>query len=155
MMNEMPNNDVWKIVLDGGASSDAQDTHDKTPLHILVGQSQIFKNLVQTVKALLECRAGLNVNAHDKEGMIPLHILVRDKGPLCNRRRFPKEAASVGHDILELLLRHGANVRPRDLEGSILYQLIVKNDRIAPCTSHLVMAVSRQGSREPFTVSRL
>ncbi|KAK0442999.1 ankyrin repeat-containing domain protein [Armillaria borealis] len=153
MMNEMPDNDALKILLDGGASSDAQDAHDKTPLHILVGQSQFFKNLVQTVKALLSCRAGLNVNARDKEGMTPLHILARDKGPLCNRRRFPKEAASVGHDILELLLRHGADVRARDLKGSTPYRLIVKNDRIAPRTSHLVVAVSSQGSREPFTVS--
>ncbi len=153
MMNEMPDNGALQILLHGGASPDAQDTDGKTPLHILVGKSRFFNNLGQTVKALLECWVGLNVNARDKEGMTPLHILARDTGPLCNRRQFPQESASVGHDILELLLRHGADVVARDLKGCTPCQLIVKNDKIAPRTSHLVVAALSQGSRKPITVS--
>ncbi|KAK0225149.1 hypothetical protein EDD85DRAFT_940714 [Armillaria nabsnona] len=61
-------------------------------------------------------------------------------------------AAGVGHNILELLLSYGADVRAQDLKGSTPYEFIVKNDRIAPRTSHLVMVVSSQGSGEPFTV---
>ncbi|SJL04705.1 uncharacterized protein ARMOST_08075 [Armillaria ostoyae] len=153
MMNEVPDNDALQILLDGGASPDAQDADGKTPLHILVGKSRFFNTLVRTVKVLLECRVGLSVNARDKEGMMPLHILARDKGPLCNRRQFPQEFASVGHDILELLLRYGADVRAQDLKGCTPYQLIVKNDRIAPRTSQLVLMVRFENSRKPITVS--
>ncbi|KAK0434053.1 ankyrin repeat-containing domain protein [Desarmillaria tabescens] len=138
MMNEMPDNDALKTLLDGGAKPDARDANGKTPLHILVEQSRFFRNLVQTVKVLLECPAGLDVNACDKEGMTPLHILARDKGPLYIRRRYPKGAASVANDILKLLLRHGADVSAQDLKGSTPYQIIeviVKKDRIAAVVS--------------------
>ncbi|PBK87439.1 hypothetical protein ARMGADRAFT_1085464 [Armillaria gallica] len=151
MNNEMPDNDVLKMLLDGGANPNAQDAKGRTPLHLLVEKSRFFRNLVQTADILLSnCR--LNINARDKEGMTPLHILARDKGPLCNRRQFPKEAASIGHDILEILLTYGADVRAQDLKKCTPYELIVKNDRIAPRTSYLVVAASK-GSREPFTVT--
>ncbi len=151
MNNEMPDNDVLKMLLDGGANPNAQDAKGRTSLHLLVERSRFFRNLVQTADTLLSnCR--LNVNARDKEGMTPLHILARDKGPLCDRRQFLKEAASVGHDILEILLTYGADVHAQDLVKCTPYELIVKNDRIAPRTSYLVVAASK-GSREPFTVT--
>ncbi|KAK0225144.1 hypothetical protein EDD85DRAFT_958882 [Armillaria nabsnona] len=130
MNNEMPDNDALKMLLDGGANPNAQDVKGKTPLHILVEKSRFFNNLVRTANILLRCC--LTVNACDYEGRTPLHILAREGGPLCDRRRFPKEAASVGHDILELLLRYGADVHAKDSKGSTPYRLIVKNDRIAP-----------------------
>ncbi|KAK0227980.1 hypothetical protein IW262DRAFT_1455163 [Armillaria fumosa] len=149
MNNEMPDNDVLKMLLDGGANPSAQDVKGKTPLHLLVEKSRFFRNLVQTANTLLKYH--LNANARDNEGKTPLHILARATGPLCNHRQFPKGAASVGHNILELLLSYGADVRAQDSEGSTPYELIVKNDRIAPRTSHLVMVASSRGSGEPFT----
>ncbi|PBK87452.1 ankyrin [Armillaria gallica] len=151
MNNEMPDNDVLKMLLDGGANPNAQDVKGRTPLHLLVEKSRFFRNPVQTANTLLKYR--LNVNAHDNEGKTPLHILARATGPLCNHRQFPKGAASVGHNILELLLSYGADVRAQDLKGSTPYELIVKNDRIASRTSHLVTVVSSQGSGETITVS--
>ncbi|KAK0185837.1 hypothetical protein F5146DRAFT_1227498 [Armillaria mellea] len=152
MNNEMPDNDVLKILLDDGADPNAHDVKGRTPLHLLFEKGRFFSNLVQTAETLLKCRS--NVNTRDNKGMTPLHILARATGPLCNRRRFPKEATSVGHEILKLLLRYGADVHAKDLKGSTPYELIVKNDKIASRTSDLVIVVSSEGLRELFTVSR-
>ncbi|KAK0185840.1 hypothetical protein F5146DRAFT_1227501 [Armillaria mellea] len=149
MNNEMPDNNVLKILLDDGADPYARDVKGRTPLHLLFEKSRFFRNLVQTTNTLL--KYGLYINARDNEEMTPLHILARATGPLCNRSRFPKEAASVGHDILEILLRHGADVGAKDLKGFTPYELIAKNDRIAPRTTHLVVAMSSQVSGEPGT----
>ncbi|KAK0502688.1 hypothetical protein EDD18DRAFT_1134536 [Armillaria luteobubalina] len=151
MNNEMPDNDVLKTLLDGGADPNAQDVKGKTPLHVLVEKSRFFRNLVQTANTLLKCH--LNPNARDNEGKTPLHILARATGPLCNHRQFPKGAASVGHNILELLLIYGADVHAEDSERSTPYKLIVKNNRIARRTSCLVIAASSQCPGEPFMFS--
>ncbi|KAK0502686.1 ankyrin repeat-containing domain protein [Armillaria luteobubalina] len=145
------NNDVLKTLLDGGADPNAQDVKGKTPLHVLVEKSRFFRNLVQTTNTLLKCH--LNPNARDNEGKTPLHILARATGPLCNHRQFPKGAASVGHNILELLLIYGADVHAEDSERSTPYKLIVKNNRIARRTSCLVIAASRPSSGRPLIIS--
>ncbi|KAK7476855.1 hypothetical protein BaRGS_00031937 [Batillaria attramentaria] len=71
---EHGNNDLVKILLDAGASVDAQDNNGRTPLHVACRY-----NHVDVMKSLLATES--DVDAKDDSGFTPLHLACKHNFP--------------------------------------------------------------------------
>jgi len=99
---------VIELLLDAGSDIEHQDKAGAAPLHRAVrAQSP------EAVRCLLE--RGARVDAtHGKQRTTPLHIGSRSTGASGTRG-----ARAEQHEIMQLLLRYGADARARDANGNL------------------------------------
>ncbi|XP_074099304.1 ankyrin repeat domain-containing protein 27-like [Cotesia typhae] len=89
--------ELIQILLDAGANVNARTTNKhRTPLHVAC-----LKSKIQAVKLLLNC-CTIDVNVKDYTGDTPLHL----------------SAKNGDSHIIELLLRHGADIHSRNFKGA-------------------------------------
>ncbi|KAH0545790.1 ankyrin repeat domain-containing protein 27-like isoform X1 [Cotesia glomerata] len=89
--------ELIQILLDAGANVNARTTNkNRTPLHVAC-----LKSKIQAVKLLLNC-CTIDVNVKDYTGDTPLHL----------------SAKNGDSHIIELLLRHGADIHSRNFKGA-------------------------------------
>jgi ankyrin repeat protein len=113
--------DVISSLLARGANLDAQDINHSTPLHLASS-----RNDVESVELLIEF--GANILARNKQGRTPLHValgyrnldvmrLLLDRGAVLDTYTTLHEASFRGEvDLVNLLLKYGASVHPRNNE---------------------------------------
>jgi ankyrin repeat protein len=100
---------IIPFLVDRGADVDAQDEHDRTPLHLALASLLYDRNKLKTVYTLL-LKSGANVNKPDDTGRTPLHFTA-NLGFFCDT------------ELVELLVKYGANLRKQDKEGNTVLHL--------------------------------
>jgi ankyrin repeat protein len=99
---------VIELLLDAGSDIEHQDKAGAAPLHRAVRARS-----PEAVRCLLE--RGAHVDAtHGRQRTTPLHIGSRSTGASGTRG-----ARAEQHEIMQLLLRYGADARARDANGNL------------------------------------
>ncbi|QJT94912.1 ankyrin repeat domain-containing protein [Wolbachia endosymbiont of Diaphorina citri] len=129
-----------KALVSQGASLEAKDNSDNTPLH-----NACNNGYVKVVEYLVE--EGASLKAKNKDGEAPLHVAVQHDGTLeviefilsrdlsgindvTNEGRTPLHLAIKGNkpDTIELLLRKGASIVVKDKNGKTPLDLAKQED---------------------------
>ncbi len=99
---------VIELLLDAGSDIEHKDKAGAAPLHRAVRARN-----PHAVRCLLERGARVDAN-HGRQRTTPLHIATRSTGASCT-----KGARAEQQEIVELLLRYGADPRARDANGNL------------------------------------
>ena len=102
------------FLIEKGAGPDALDKSGVAPLHRAVRQRSAV-----AVDALL--RNGADVRLKNKNGSTPLHLAVQNTGKSGSGS---PEAKAAQREIIELLLKAGANLDDRDANGKTARQCV-------------------------------
>lgn len=129
-----------ELLLKHGAKPDTVTTNGQTALHVAVRHS-----LMQT-RWLVE--KGLDVNAKDKQGLTPLHEIIRTArlSLLSPTDKLPVNAFRLGGlgenfrqeklMIIKLLLEKGADIRAQDTNGNSVLHLVFQQDNAFSLNQH-------------------
>jgi ankyrin repeat protein len=126
---EAGHSDVVQLLLAAGAGVASADSRGRTPLH-----AAAMERRLEVMQQLLE--AGANVHAGDKHGWTPLHAaacrqhdLVQlllaagvDVDPAQGWTSLHPAVGCGHHEVVQQLLRKGANPRVRDVHGETALQ---------------------------------
>ena len=115
-------NDTAQLLLSHSANVNVRNKKDQTPLHIA---SQRY--FCRSMKLLLEF--GADVDAQDNDNITPLHVAI-SSSPKSQAQWYISdndfelhELEDVKVEVIQLLLKHGANIQVQNNEGETLFQL--------------------------------
>ena len=114
--------DTTQLLLAHGANVNVRNKKDRTPLHIA---SQHY--LCQSLALLL--KFGAEVDAQDNDNITPLHVAIssspQSRYPyyISDEDSRPHELGDVKVEVIQLLLKHGANIQVQNTRGETAFQL--------------------------------
>jgi len=110
-------------LLDHGASFQVRNLKGQTPLHLAAASLYVLFDVV----ALL-LKLGADVDAQDNDHMTPLHYALSSwSSPVhYSMPSSPSQSSSTPLEVVELLLKHGANVHLRNGRGKTPLQVALE-----------------------------
>lgn len=119
--------DIAQLLLDHGAHIDAQNCNGYTPLHLAVNHYPYYRN-PEIIELLLEYGA---------------NMYIEDTYPWSSRHNTPLHDASGNIEIIQLFIKHGADVNKRNSNGNTLLHCSVKGYKRA----EVVQLVIKHGAQ--------